>query len=120
MKKMLRVLHVFVHFMNNPSLPNDLQRFQRSPQNRASLFKSLALMLLPQQMMKRLIEDMQHLHIFYTYIFLHPANVAGCKLPQEEHSALSLLVDSFTVASPLSSVVQVNTEVFILLHHLHP
>ncbi|MED6284345.1 hypothetical protein CHARACLAT_018394 [Characodon lateralis] len=51
MKMMLRVLHNVLHFMKNPSLHNDLQR---TPQNRASLwnfFKSLALMLLPQQMM---------------------------------------------------------------------
>ncbi|MEQ2300545.1 hypothetical protein AMECASPLE_026803 [Ameca splendens] len=57
----------------------------------------------------RLIEDMQHLS----------ANTEGPKLLQEVQSALSLLVDGFTVATPLQSVVQVNTEVFILLHHLH-
>ncbi|MEQ2241664.1 hypothetical protein ILYODFUR_027668 [Ilyodon furcidens] len=37
MKRMLRVLHDVLHFMKNPSLHNDLQRFQRSPQNRTSL-----------------------------------------------------------------------------------
>ncbi|MEQ2219876.1 hypothetical protein XENOCAPTIV_026638 [Xenoophorus captivus] len=47
------------------------------------------------------------------------ANTKGPKLSQEVQSALSLLVDGFTVASPLQSVVQVNTEIFILLHHLH-
>ncbi|MEQ2248056.1 hypothetical protein ILYODFUR_015328 [Ilyodon furcidens] len=56
MKRMLRILHNVLHFMKNPFLHNDLQRFHRSLQNRASLlisllsfFKSLA--LLPQQMM---------------------------------------------------------------------
>ncbi|MED6278924.1 hypothetical protein CHARACLAT_029063 [Characodon lateralis] len=41
MKRMLRVLHNVLHFMKNPSFHNDLQRFQRSPQNRASLFYQL-------------------------------------------------------------------------------
>ncbi|MEQ2238396.1 hypothetical protein ILYODFUR_032696 [Ilyodon furcidens] len=41
MKRMLRVLHNILHFMKNPSLHNDLQRFQRSPQNRASLLYQL-------------------------------------------------------------------------------
>ncbi|MEQ2221619.1 hypothetical protein ILYODFUR_017651 [Ilyodon furcidens] len=113
MKRMLRVLHNVLHFMKNPSLYNDLQRFQRSSRNKASLlyqlvelFKSLAVMLLPQQMMaeeitlsNRLIEDRQRL----------AANTEGPKLPQEVQSALSLLLDGFTVASPLQSVVQVNT-----------
>ncbi|MEQ2303008.1 hypothetical protein AMECASPLE_012400 [Ameca splendens] len=73
-------------------------------------------MLLPQQMMaddhifhNRLIENMQHL----------AANTERPKHPQEVQSALSLLVDGFRVASPVQFVVQVNTEVFILLHHLH-
>ncbi|MEQ2281691.1 hypothetical protein AMECASPLE_033024 [Ameca splendens] len=39
----------------------------------------------------RLVEDLQHL----------AANTEGPKLPQEVQSALSLLVDGFTVASPL-------------------
>ncbi|MED6239531.1 hypothetical protein ATANTOWER_007665 [Ataeniobius toweri] len=77
-----------------------------------SFFKPLVLMLLPQQMAdtlhNRLIEDMQHL----------AANIEGPKLPQVQ-SALSLLVDTFTVASPPHSDVQMNTEVFIFLHHLH-
>ncbi|MED6287778.1 hypothetical protein CHARACLAT_019686 [Characodon lateralis] len=79
-----------------------------------SFFKSLALMLLPQQMMaveltlhKRPIEDMQHL----------AANTKGPKL-QEVQSALSLDGDGFIVASPLQSVVQVNSKVFIL-HDRH-
>ncbi|MED6238070.1 hypothetical protein ATANTOWER_007525 [Ataeniobius toweri] len=113
MKRMLRVLHNVPYFIKNPSLYIDLQRFQRSPQNRTSLlyqlvelFKSLALMLLPQQMMaeeitlsNRLIEERQRL----------AANTEGPKPPQEVQSALSLLLDGFTVASPLQSVVQVNT-----------
>ncbi|MED6270990.1 hypothetical protein CHARACLAT_015871 [Characodon lateralis] len=37
-------------------------------------------------------------------------NTEGPKLPQEVQSALSLLVDGFTVASLLQAVVQVNTE----------
>ncbi|MEQ2309351.1 hypothetical protein AMECASPLE_037719 [Ameca splendens] len=81
-----------------------------------SFFNSLVLMLLLQQMMaeeftlhNRLIEDMQHL----------AANTERPNLPQEVQSALSLLVDGFTVASPFQSVVQVNTDIFILLHHLH-
>ncbi|MEQ2203567.1 hypothetical protein XENOCAPTIV_000849 [Xenoophorus captivus] len=37
MKRMFRVLHNVLHFMKNPSLHNDLQRFKRSPQNRVSL-----------------------------------------------------------------------------------
>ncbi|MED6255077.1 hypothetical protein ATANTOWER_004348 [Ataeniobius toweri] len=53
MKRMLRVLHNVLHFMKNSSLHNDLQRFQRSPQNRATLlyqlvelfFKSLAVIM---------------------------------------------------------------------------
>ncbi|MEQ2252035.1 hypothetical protein ILYODFUR_017480 [Ilyodon furcidens] len=57
----------------------------------------------------RLIEDMQHL----------AANTERPQLPQEVQNVLSLLVDGFTVAPPLQSVVQVNTKVFILLHHLH-
>ncbi|MED6245189.1 hypothetical protein ILYODFUR_022160 [Ilyodon furcidens] len=39
------------------------------------------------------------------------------KLPQEEHSALSLLVNNFTVASPVQLFFQMNIEIFILLHH---
>ncbi|MED6243581.1 hypothetical protein ATANTOWER_022838 [Ataeniobius toweri] len=46
------------------------------------------------------------------------SNSEGPRPPQQVQSALSLLVDGFKVASPLQSVVQVNTEVFILLHHL--
>ncbi|MEQ2296727.1 hypothetical protein AMECASPLE_027507 [Ameca splendens] len=46
-------------------------------------------------------------------------NTEGPQLPQEVQSGLSFHVDGFTVASLLQSVVQVNTEVFILLHHLH-
>ncbi|MED6240122.1 hypothetical protein ATANTOWER_016364 [Ataeniobius toweri] len=57
----------------------------------------------------RLIKDKQYLS----------GNTEGPKLPQEVQSALFLLLDGYTVASPLQSVVQVNTEVFILLHHLH-
>ena len=41
----------------------------------------------------------------------------GPKIAQEVQSALSLLIDSTSVASPVQSVVQVNTEVFTL-HHL--
>ncbi|MEQ2238280.1 hypothetical protein ILYODFUR_031562 [Ilyodon furcidens] len=37
MKRMLGDLHNILHFMKNLSLHNDLQRFQRSPHNRASL-----------------------------------------------------------------------------------
>ncbi|MEQ2293696.1 hypothetical protein AMECASPLE_036169 [Ameca splendens] len=93
-KRMLRVLH----FMKNPSLHNDLQRFQRSPQNRASLlYQIVEFFQVPDSDAatpadysrrhhtphNRRIEDMQHL--------------AGCtKGPklQELQSALSLLVDS--------------------------
>ncbi|MEQ2294024.1 hypothetical protein AMECASPLE_039598 [Ameca splendens] len=76
-----------------------------------SFCKSLALMLLPQQMMEKksdspqqIIEDLQHL----------AANTEGPRPPKQVQSALSLLLDGFTVASPLQSVVQVNTEVFKL------
>ncbi|MED6257163.1 hypothetical protein ATANTOWER_013120 [Ataeniobius toweri] len=104
MKRMLRVLHKVFHFMKNSSLYNDLQRFKRSPHNRAIL------LYVPgsdaatpaddggtnHTLHNRLIEDMQ----------------PCCK------SALSL-VDGFTVASPLRSVVKVNTEIFVVPHHLH-
>ncbi|MEQ2254064.1 hypothetical protein ILYODFUR_039070, partial [Ilyodon furcidens] len=56
----------------------------------------------------RLKKDMQHL----------AGNIERPELHQEVQSAVSLLVDGFT-ASPLQSVFQMNTEVFILLHHLH-
>ena len=72
-----------------------------------NFFMSLALMLLSQQMSRwdctlhnRLIEDLQN----------HAANTEGLKLPEEVKSVLS--------PSPVRSVVQLNTEVFILLHHL--
>ncbi|MEQ2301645.1 hypothetical protein AMECASPLE_038239 [Ameca splendens] len=58
---------------------------------------------------QRYIEDMQHL----------AANNKGLELSQEVQSALYLFVDSFTDASPSQPVVQVNTEIFILLHDLH-
>ncbi|MEQ2314669.1 hypothetical protein AMECASPLE_014585 [Ameca splendens] len=58
---------------------------------------------------KLLYNQMQHL----------AANTEEPKLPQDGQSALSLLVEGFIVTSPLQSVVQVNTEVFILLHHLN-
>ncbi|KAK5607757.1 hypothetical protein CRENBAI_012398 [Crenichthys baileyi] len=52
MKRMLRVLNNLSHFMKNPYLHNDLQRFHRSPQNATSLLaESLAQLLLPLQMM---------------------------------------------------------------------
>ncbi|MED6245820.1 hypothetical protein ATANTOWER_008647 [Ataeniobius toweri] len=110
MKRILRILHNVLHFMKNPSLHNDLQRFQRSPQNRASfLYQVVELFYVPgsdaatpvddgrrdHTLHNRLMEDMQHL----------VGNTEGPKLPQEVQSALSLLVDGFTVASPLQSVV---------------
>ncbi|MEQ2305269.1 hypothetical protein AMECASPLE_036060 [Ameca splendens] len=124
MKMVLRVLHNVLHFMKNLSLHNDLQRFQRSPQNRARLLYQLVeLFNVPgsdaaspaddgrrdHTVHYRLIEDMQHL----------AANTEGPKLPQEVQSALCLLVDAFTVAPPHRSVVQVNTDILILFHHLH-
>ncbi|KAK5620253.1 hypothetical protein CRENBAI_026550 [Crenichthys baileyi] len=81
-----------------------------------SFFTSLTLMLLCHQVMAEeitlsttLIEDMQHL----------AANTERPKPPQKVQSALSLLVDGFAAASSLQSVVQVNDEIFLLLHHLH-
>ncbi|MEQ2252161.1 hypothetical protein ILYODFUR_018872, partial [Ilyodon furcidens] len=50
----------------------------------------------------RLLEDMQHLSA--------NTKLLGPKLHQEVQCALSLLLGGFTVASPLQSVVQVNTE----------
>ena len=50
----------------------------------------------------------------------HPAaNTEGSKLPPEVKSALFLLLNSISVASPVQSAVQINTEVFLLLLHLH-
>ena len=46
------------------------------------------------------------------------ANTDGPKLPQEVKSALSL-INSISVVSPVQCVVQVNTAVFVLHHHLH-
>ncbi|MED6253091.1 hypothetical protein ATANTOWER_022211 [Ataeniobius toweri] len=103
MKRMLKVLLNVLHFMKNPSLHNDLQRFQWSSQSRASLLYQLVeLFQVPgssapaddgrrdHTLHNRLIEDMQHL----------PGNTEGPRLSQEVKSALSLLVDGFTVASP--------------------
>ncbi|MEQ2226882.1 hypothetical protein ILYODFUR_031869, partial [Ilyodon furcidens] len=74
----------------------------------------VALMVLPQQMMEEEItlsttEDMQD----------HAANTKRHKLPQEVQSVLYLLVNGFMAASPLQPAVQTNTEVFIILQHLH-
>ncbi|MEQ2179010.1 hypothetical protein GOODEAATRI_020151 [Goodea atripinnis] len=41
MKRMFGVLHNVLHFLKNPCLHNDLQRFQRSPQNTATLLYQL-------------------------------------------------------------------------------
>ena len=47
------------------------------------------------------------------------AHIEGPKLPQEVESALSLPVDSLSVTFPVQSVVKVNTQVSVALHHLH-
>ena len=57
----------------------------------------------------RLVKDMQHL----------ATHIEGPTLPQEVESALSLPVDSLSVTFPVQSVVKVNTQVSIVLHHLH-
>ena len=57
----------------------------------------------------RLIKDLQH----------SVAHVKGSQLPQEVKSAHSLLVDSFSVRSPVQSVVDSNTKVLLILHRLH-
>ena len=41
------------------------------------------------------------------------------RLTQEVESALSLPVDSLSVTFPVQSVVKVNTQVSVALHHLH-
>ncbi|MEQ2267910.1 hypothetical protein XENORESO_012223 [Xenotaenia resolanae] len=41
MRRMLRVLHNVLHFMKNPSLHNDLQRFQGVPRTESAFFISL-------------------------------------------------------------------------------
>lgn len=64
-------------------------------------------MLLPQQhsaLKNRVIEDLQ----------LLTANIEESWLPQKVQSALTLLMDGFTVMSSVQSVVQV-----IFLNHLH-
>ena len=43
----------------------------------------------------------------------------GAKLPQETESVLSLLVDSFSVAFQIQSVVQVNTQVSVVHDERH-
>ena len=53
----------------------------------------------------RLVKDMQHL----------AAHIKGPKLPQEVESALSLPVDSLSIALPVQSVVKV----YVALHHLY-
>ncbi|MED6292369.1 hypothetical protein CHARACLAT_033168 [Characodon lateralis] len=69
------VYHVFP-FMKHLSYHSDLQRFQRSPENRTSLYqlvelcKSLALMLLPQQMMAEEIITLKVLSFFKKYSLL--------------------------------------------------
>ena len=66
-------------------------------------------MLLPRQMIhSRLIEGMQQL----------AANTEGSQLPKEVKSSLSVLTNSISVAFPVKSVDEVNTEVFLLLHSL--
>ncbi|MEQ2253580.1 hypothetical protein ILYODFUR_033630 [Ilyodon furcidens] len=116
MKRMLRVLHNVLHFMKHPYLHIDLQRFQRSPKNRASLLYWLVeLFQVPGSDAATPADDSRR----YSTIHNKPvkdmknlvANTEGPKLPQEVQSALSILVYSFTVASPVQSIVQVNTEI---------
>ena len=47
------------------------------------------------------------------------ADTEGPKLPQEAKFVLSLLVDNLGVAFHVQSVVQVDTQVSVVLHHLH-
>lgn len=48
------------------------------------------------------------------------AHTERSKLPEEGQSALSLRVVSLTVTSTVHSVVHVNAQVSVVLHHLHP
>lgn len=47
------------------------------------------------------------------------AHIERPQLPEEVESALSLPVDSLSVTFPIQSVVKVNAQVFVALHHLH-
>ncbi|MED6249671.1 hypothetical protein ATANTOWER_017866, partial [Ataeniobius toweri] len=115
MKRMLRVLHNVLHFMKNPYLHNDLQRFS------SLLYQLVELFKVPGSDAATQADDGGRDHTLHNRIKedMHlAANTEGPKLPQEVRCALFLLIDGFTVASPLQSV-QVNTEILILLHHLN-
>ena len=77
-----------------------------------NFFESLALNLLPQQMTAKQIAHSS------TELSMKHFGV-GPWLPQEVQSALSLLVESFSVAFPFHVVVQVNTQVSVVLHYFH-
>lgn len=47
------------------------------------------------------------------------ADAEGSELPQEVEPAVVLLKNSFCVSFPVESVLQVNTQVSVILHHLY-
>ena len=47
------------------------------------------------------------------------AHTEGLKVPQVVQSSLSHLVDMLSVAVPVQFVIQVNSQVSVVLHHLH-